>query len=213
MIIEQLEGAVALQEGAMKTIQTRLEATQSSLLVLEDHLTTLEEEDEDDDDLEHQSSFSSPSSLQPNAGFTPSAAVDSVSEASNNSQRSDMERKGQLDSELDGKSSAAGAASGQDDAAQAAFVNTIDTLFPPAQEISDADAAAAEQMLCEDPYELFERSKAALQARAERQSAGQALQGQPPPLPDLGPAQQAPASRGSRPTDSSGGLSAQLPVS
>ena len=205
--IELLEDAVARQAAALQATQAQLEATQSSLIDLEDHLTTLEEDGDDDDgDLGPSLSLSSPSILQPNVGFPPQGAVASVSEDSRTSQRSDIDQKSQLDNEMKGKSSPASGAPGRDDAVQAAFVSTMDSLFPPAQQISDEDAAAAEQMLCEDPYELFERSKAALQARADQQSARREQPVQPPSLPDLAPGQQPSASTGSRSPDTSGGL-------
>lgn len=205
--IELLEDSVARQAAALQNTQAQLEATQSSLIDLEDHLTTLEEDgDDDDDDLGLNPSFSSPSTLQPNGDIPPPGAIASVSEDSRTSQTSEIDQKSQLDDEMKGKSSPAGSAPGRDDAVQAAFVSTMDSLFPPAQQISDEDAAAAEQMLCEDPYELFERSKAALQARAEQQSAGREQQVQPPSMPDLAPGQQTSASTGSRPPDTSGGL-------
>lgn len=204
--IEVLEEAVARQAAALQNTQAQLEATQSSLIDLEDHLTTLEEDGDDDDDdgdLGPNLSFPSPSTLQPNVVLPPPGAIASVSQDSRTSQRSDADQKNQLDNELKGKSSPASGAPGRDDAVQAAFVSTMDSLFPPAQQISDEDAAAAEQMLCEDPYELFERSKAALQARAEQQSAGREQPVQPSSLPDLAPGQQTPASTGSRSPDNS----------
>lgn len=205
--IELLEDAVARQAAALQNTQAQLEATQSSLIDLEDHLTTLEEDgDDDDDDLGPNPSFSSPSILQPKVGMPPQGAVPNVSEESRTSQRSEIDQKSQLDGEIKGKSSPARGAPGRDDAVQAAFVSTMDSLFPPAQQISDEDAAAAEQMLCEDPYELFERSKAALQARAEQQSAGREQLVQPPSLPDLAPGQQTSASTGIGSPDFSGGL-------
>ena len=205
--IEVLEEAAARQAAALQASQAQLEATQSSLIDLENHLTTLEEDGDDDDgDLGPNLALSSPSTLQPNVGLPPPGAAGSVSEDSRTSQRSDLDHKSQLDNEMKGKSSPASDAPGRDDAVQAAFVSTMDSLFPPAQQISDEDAAAAEQMLCEDPYELFERSKAAVQARAEQQSAGQEQPVQPPSLPDLAPGQQTSASTGSRSPDISGGL-------
>ncbi|KAL0021976.1 hypothetical protein WJX77_002082 [Trebouxia sp. C0004] len=165
--IQRLEAAMAHNLEELEATQAQLEATQSSLIDLEDHLTTLEEED--DDDLEPPSS---PSSVLSDSN--PNLAATGPPPESRLMGQVAATRAGQPGSDLTGASSAA--ASGRDNEVQSAFVSTMNSLFPPAQDISDEDAAAAEQLLCEDPYELFERSKAALQARAEQQSVGQQQQ-------------------------------------
>lgn len=175
--VQRLEAAMAQNLADLEATQAQLEATQSSLIDLEDHLTTLEEEDVDD--LEPPSSPSSSlSDPNQNLGAT---AIPPENRTMSQAAASLDQNAGQPGTDLISGSSAA--ASGREDAVQSAFVSTMDSLFPPAQDISDEDAAAAEQLLCEDPYELFERSKAALQARAEQRSAGQ--QQQPPAKPDL----------------------------
>ncbi len=204
--IQRLEAAMAQNLADLEATQAQLEATQSSLIDLEDHLTTLEEEEDDDDDLEPPSS---PSSLlsdsNPNLG--PTATPPENGPMSQVTASLDQ-TAGQPGTDL--TSSPSAAASGRDDEVQSAFVSTMDSLFPPAQDISDEDAAAAEQLLCEDPYELFERSKAALQARAEQRSAGQ--QQQLPAQPDLPSAHQESPSQNSSLAKVSGELSSRLQV-
>ncbi len=200
--IQRLEAAMAQNLEDLEATQAQLEATQSSLIDLEDHLTTLEEED--DDDLEPPSS---PSSLLSDPNQNPGTTATPPENRPMNEVASDLDQKaGQPGTDLTSSSSAT--ASGKEDEVQSAFVSTMDSLFPPAQDISDEDAAAAEQLLCEDPYELFERSKAALQARAEQRSAGQ--QQQPPAKPDLPSGHQESPSQNSSLAKVSGELSSHL---
>jgi uncharacterized coiled-coil protein SlyX len=200
--IQRLEAAMAQNLAEMEATQAQLEATQSSLIDLEDHLTTLEEED--DDDLKPPSSpFSSLSDSNQNLAATASPPENRL--------------MGQVAASLDQKAGQPGsdvtsgfsaAASGREDEVQSAFVSTIDSLFPPAQDINNEDAAAAEQLLCENPFELFERSKAALQARAEQRSVGQ--QQQPPAKPDLPSGHKESPSKNSSLAKVSGWLSSHL---
>ena len=175
--VQRLEAAMAQNLADLEATQAQLEATQSSLIDLEDHLTTLEQED--GCDIEPPSSPSS-SLSDPNPSFTATATAPEDRPMGQVAASLDQQAV-QPGSDLTSSSSAA--ASGREDEVQSAFVSTMDSLFPPAQDIGDEDAAAAEQLLCEDPYELFERSKAALQARAEQRSADQ--QQQPLAKPDL----------------------------
>lgn len=202
--IQRLEAAMAENLADLEATQAQLEATQSSLIDLEDHLTTLEEED--DDDLEPPSS---PSSLLSDPRQNLGATATPPENRPMSQITANLDQKaGQPDSDLTSSSSAA--ASGREDEVQSAFVSTMDSLFPPAQDISDEDAAAAEQLLCEDPYELFERSKAALQARAEQRSADQ--QQQPTAKPELHLAHQESPSQNSSLAKLSGELLSHLQV-
>ncbi len=196
-VIGRLEAALERQLEDLEATQAQLEATQSSLIDLEDHLTTLEEEDDDEDDeVDSARSPSSPSSLQPGSDADPSAAA-APSQASSQASPDLAHKAGQLQNNTPNEST-----SGRDDAVQSAFVDTIGSLFPPPQNISDEDAAEAELALHEDPFELFEQGKAVVQARAEQQPVAEDRQLQQPDLADGG---QAGTTRAGSLVNSSGG--------
>ena len=75
-------------------------------------------------------------------------------------------------------------------------MNTIDSIFPPSVEGSDADDTADLPELHEDPFQLFERGRAAVEARAKR-SSEQQLPSEQPATSDLQDEQQSRAERSS----------------
>ena len=177
--IERLESALKRQIGELEATQAQLEATQSSLIDLEDHLTTLEEEEEDvDDELAETSTASFP--VQPDTQLD-SHVLTTESEQRSSSQGAPepIQKAGVVQTGLEEESSSATAAE-QHDEVQASFVSSMDSLFPVSEDSGEASKADLELSLCEDPYELFEKGKAAVHARGKLQSAPQQARLQPP---------------------------------
>ena len=90
-----------------------------------------------------------------------------------------IQKAGEVQTGLEDESSSATAAE-HNDGVQASFVSTMDSLFPVSEDSGEASKADLELSLCEDPYELFEKGKAAVHARAKVQSAPQQARLQPP---------------------------------
>ena len=150
--IQKLEDTVRQQAEDLNWTQSQLLSTQGSLIDLETHLTTLEEQQATADEAaaasQQQSDTApmSPSSLRGNTQ-PPGASAG---------------KKLKLKEDLLPTSPSQGG-----DPVQAAFVNSIDSMFPPSGEDSEVGDMPD---LPKDPYELFERGKAAVQARASNQN-------------------------------------------
>ena len=184
--IERLQDTVKKQAEDLEWTQTQLINTQSSLIDLESHLTTLEDQQAD------EAAGASLHKQEPNSETSqPPAKI--------RNQKLPLEQDSQLQS------------TGQrDDAVNSAFVDTIDSIFPPSTAEGTADDTADIPELHEDPYELFEKGKAAVQARANKR--GKAAE-QQAVISDVQSGQQAekakPKARG-RPKGKGKGKAAQL---
>lgn len=133
--------------------QSQLISTQGSLIDLETHLTTLEDQQANEASLQ-QSSPAHTSVTPPSLSSVTQPPVNSASQKL--SLREDVAPK------TPGQGS---------DPVQSAFVSSIDSLCPP----SGGDFEASEMPdLPDDPLELFERGKAAVQARAANQNTSSA---------------------------------------
>lgn len=146
--IKRLQGTVRKQAEDLNLTQTQLVNTQSSLIDLEDHLTTLEDQQATAD----EAAVASLHETEP-------APESPQSPQKNGSQKLPL-----------GQTPLPQSADEDSDAAQSAFVNTIDSIFPPASGESQGDDKADIPELHEDPFELFEKGKAAVQARAMDQN-------------------------------------------
>ncbi|KAL3145047.1 hypothetical protein ABBQ32_003538 [Trebouxia sp. C0010 RCD-2024] len=146
--IERLRDTVRKQAEDLEWTQTQLSDTQSSLIDLESHLTTLEDQQATAD----EAAGASIQHPEPNP-------ESSQSPAEAGRQKSPLEQDPLPQSTGQG-----------DDAVQSAFVDTIDSIFPPSSGEGKADDMADVPELHEDPYKLFEKGKAAVQARAVGQN-------------------------------------------
>ena len=147
--IERLEDTVRKQADDLDWTQTQLINTQGSLIDLENHLTTLE-------DLQAEAEEAAAASLQQSEASLPSATEATQPPADSARQNLPLREESLPESTDQG-----------DDAVQSTFVDTIDSIFPP----SDGDGEAGDMPeLPADPLELFEKGKAAVQARAVDQN-------------------------------------------
>ena len=148
--IQKLENTVRQQAEDLNWTQSQLRSTQGSLIDLETHLTTLE-------DQQAKADEAAAASLQQPEAASATAPLRGKTQLPGKS----ASQKLQLKEELLPTSSSQGG-----DPVQSAFVNSIDSIFPP----SGGDSEAGDMPdLPDDPYELFERGKAAVQARAANQ--------------------------------------------
>ena len=144
--IQKLEDTVRRQAEDLNWTQSQLISTQGSLIDLETHLTTLEDQQADE--------AAAASLQQPKAA---SASASSTLKGSTQPAGDSAGQKLQLKKDLLPSPPSQGG-----DPVQAAFVNSIDSIFPP----SGGDSESGDMPdLPDDPYELFERGKAAVQAR------------------------------------------------
>ena len=144
--IEELQQAVAAKQEQLQLSQAQLEATQSSLIDLESHLTSLEEDEQPP-----------PMSTEPPVSSN------------------EAERKMQVQSLVDmARAEELDGTSDQEDSIASIAAAVFDDMFPVSSE-SDSDSTAEEsdllEELHEDPYELFEKGKAAVEARGKPQAA------------------------------------------
>lgn len=158
--IQKLEETVRQQAEDLDWTQSQLISTQGSLIDLETHLTTLEDQQAKADEV------ATASLQQPEAA--PASATPSL-RGRTQTRGNSAGQKLQLKEELLPSSPSQGG-----DPVQAAFVNSIDSIFPPSG--GDGEAGGDSEMpdLPEDPYELFEKGKAAVQARAANQNTDMA---------------------------------------
>ena len=171
--IARLQETMRQQAEDLDWTQNQLINTQSSLIDLEGHLTTLEEQ-------QAEQAAAAAAAMQPESA--PASSPDNVQQPSDPLDKFPLKQDALQQTE-------------QEDEVQSAFVSTIDSLFPPSPEGSEADDMADASELHEDPYELFERGKAAVQARANKQTAAQAPPSQQLSKPDLQTGQQMSATR------------------
>lgn len=189
-ISERLQETVRKQAEDLEWVQTQLSDTQSSLIDLESHLTTLE----DQQAIADEAAGASLQQPEPNPESSQSPADAGML-------KSPLEQDPQPQSTGQGN-----------DAVQSAFVDTIDSIFPPSGGESNDDMSEAPE-LHEDPYELFEKGKAAVQARAVGQNKEEKPTEQQAVTSDAQTGQQAekakPKARG-RPKGKGKGKAAQL---
>ena len=146
--IQKLEDTVRQQAEDLNWTQSQLLSTQGSLIDLETHLTTLEDQQADE--------AAAASLQQPKAASAASSLKGNTQPAG-----------GSASEKLQLKEDLLPSSPSSNDPVQAAFVNSIDSLFPP----SGGDSEAGDMPdLPNDPYELFERGKAAVQARGANQN-------------------------------------------
>ena len=154
--IKGLEQTVQQQVEELQWTQRQLLDTQSSLIELETHLTSLE-----DEQAEQAAATTLP---HPTQCAMPAVSSDDISDVSNAQQAAGTKsQKFPLRPDLLQHPPAG------DDEVQSAFVNTIDSLFPPSSAGSEPDSTDYALELHEDPLELFEKGKAAVEGRARKQ--------------------------------------------
>ena len=176
--IARLQETVRQQAEDLDWTQNQLINTQSSLIDLEGHLTTLEEQQAEQAAASAASSAAESTRPGPVLVSSPDLAQ----------QPSDPLEKFPLSEDaLQQKE--------REDEVQSAFVSSIDSLFPPSPEGSEDDDTADVPELHEDPFELFEKGKAAVQARAKKQNAEQTPPAQQPSKPDMQTGQHISATR------------------
>lgn len=147
--IQKLEDTVRQQAEDLNWTQSQLISTQGSLIDLETHLTTLEDQQANEASLQQSSPSATPT-------------ISRVTQPSVNSASQKLSLREDLAPNTPGQGS---------DPVQSAFVSSIDSIFPPS---GGDDEAGDMPDLPEDPLELFERGKAAVQARAANQSTSSA---------------------------------------
>lgn len=151
--IDELRESLASQLEDLESTQLQLEATQSSLIDLESHLTSLEEESDEDEPerLSSQAASDAPQATQRQAkqgskdAETPNPVVSLDAQQHTSPEENDM--------------------------LASAVVNAFDDLFP-ASTNSEEDDASGRSEAPEDPFELFERGKAAVEARGQQGTTG-----------------------------------------
>ena len=149
--IQKLEDTVRQQAEDLNWTQSQLISTQGSLIDLETHLTTLEDQQANEASLLQQSSPAPTSATPQSLSRLNQPPFDSASQKLQG---------------LPPKTPGPGS-----DPVQSAFVSSIDSIFPP----SGGDFEAGDMPdLPDDPLELFERGKAAVQARAANQNTSSA---------------------------------------
>lgn len=144
--IQKLKETVRQQAEDLNWTQSQLISTQGSLIDLETHLTTLEDQQANEASLLQQSKPAPTSATPPSLLRVTQPPLDSASQ------------KLPLREDLVPNTSGQGS-----DPVQSAFVSSIDSIFPPS---GGGFEAGDMPDLPEDPLELFERGKAAVQARA-----------------------------------------------
>lgn len=151
--IDELQQAVAAKHEQLQLSQSQLEATQSSLIDLESHLTSLEEDNQ-------------PPRIGAELGQLAANEEDQQIQMQNLLEGLNTEEaEGIIDRE---------------ESLASTIVDVFGDMFPASSE-ANSDSTAEEAALHEDPYELFEKGKAAVEGRGKRQVTQQPLSRQTPP--------------------------------